>query len=110
MAARTRLETLGYKILDARNGREALRIYHEHGGVISMVVTDVVMSEMHGQDSLTRLKRMQPGLKVIYMSGYPADAIGQFGVVDTDYHFLGKPFTSTALAQKVREALDEPVS
>jgi hypothetical protein len=52
---------------------------------------------------------MQPGLKVIYISGYPADAIGKFGVVDTDSHFLGKPFTSTALAQKVREALDEPV-
>ncbi len=107
---RRSLESLGYKVLDARNGREALRMYQEHGGVISMVVTDVVMPEMHGQDLITRLKRMQPGLKVLYISGYPADAIGQFGIVDTDSHFLGKPFTSNALAQKVREVLDEPVA
>jgi len=110
LLVRRSLETLGYTVLEARNGRDALRVYQEHGGVISLVVTDVVMPEMHGQELATRLKRMQPGLKVIYMSGYPADAIGQFGVVDTDSHFLGKPFTSTALALKVREALDLPVA
>jgi CheY-like chemotaxis protein len=106
LLVRRSLEMLGYKVLEARNGRDALRVYQEHGGVISLLVTDVVMPEMHGQELAARLKRMQPALKVIYISGYPADAIGQFGVVESDSHFLGKPFTSTALAQKVREALD----
>ncbi|HTS60589.1 MAG TPA: ATP-binding protein, partial [Candidatus Acidoferrales bacterium] len=110
LLVRRSLETLGYKVLEARNGRDALRVYQEHGGVISLVVTDVVMPEMHGQELAARLKRMQPGLKVIYISGYPADAIGQFGVVNNDSHFLGKPFTSTALAQKVREVLDVRVA
>jgi CheY-like chemotaxis protein len=100
------LEKFGYKVLEARNGREALRVYREHTGVISLVIADVVMPEMHGHELVTRLKEMQPGIQVIYISGYPADAIGQYGVLHTGSRFLPKPFASDDLARKIREALD----
>jgi response regulator RpfG family c-di-GMP phosphodiesterase len=60
LLVRRSLETLGYKVLEACNGRDALRVYQEHAGVISLVVTDVVMPEMHGQELATRLNGCSP--------------------------------------------------
>jgi two-component system cell cycle sensor histidine kinase/response regulator CckA len=97
------LEQRGYRVLVAGNGPEALRIGEGHHGPIDLLVSDVVMPEMRGPEVAARLAAARPGLKLLYMSGYTADAI-DFG--KGAIPFLDKPFTSDLLATKVREALD----
>jgi two-component system cell cycle sensor histidine kinase/response regulator CckA len=106
------LENLGYTVLEAPNGREALRVYQKHAGVVSLVVTDVVMPEMHGQELAKQLQAMQPGIKVMYISGYPQDVIGDYGALDASVRFLQKPFSHPELGRKVRQVLDsaDPVT
>jgi FixJ family two-component response regulator len=71
-----------------------------------LLVTDVVMPGMHGPELATQLQAARPGLKVLYMSGYTADAITDRGVLEAGIGFLEKPFTGAALARRVREMLD----
>ena len=69
------------------------------------MLTDVVMPSMSGSELAERVTSLQPEMKVVYMSGYTDDAIGQYGVLDSDLHFIEKPFTADALGMKLREAL-----
>jgi CheY-like chemotaxis protein len=98
----------GYRVLDAADGRTALALYERHGGDIAMLLTDVVMPQMSGRTLAERLLARQPDLKVLYMSGYTDDVIGNHGVLDSRMAYLQKPFTPDALAHKVREVLDAP--
>lgn len=104
---RSTLERFGYNVLEAGDGVEAMRIYHDHAGVISMVVTDVIMPQTNGPDLAKRLHALQPGLKVVFMSGYPESTINAHGVLDISAGFIQKPFMPEDLARKVRNALDE---
>jgi CheY-like chemotaxis protein len=90
---------------EAANGREALRLVTEHGGPLDLVLTDVVMPGMSGPELAERLSREQPGLRVLYMSGYADEAIGHHGVLEPGVEFLQKPFTPQDLVQRVREVL-----
>jgi len=69
-------------------------------------MTDVVMPEMSGRDLQKRLDAVRPGMKYLFMSGYPANVIAQHGVLDEGIHFLQKPFQMEAVAAKVRKAID----
>jgi PAS domain S-box-containing protein len=100
------LESNGYKVIEARNGFEALEIAASHGGKIDIVVTDVVMPVMGGAEMARRLVAQRPGLKVLYMSGYTDDAVLRHGVLEKSAAFLQKPFPLTAFVHKVREVLD----
>jgi CheY-like chemotaxis protein len=73
---------------------------------VDLLLTDVVMPGMNGRELYEELRRSYPSLKVLYMSGYPADVIGKHGVLDKGVHMLRKPFSTQELAEKVREALD----
>jgi CheY-like chemotaxis protein len=96
-----------YKVLEASNGPEALRLTSDRGPEpIHLLLTDVVMPEMSGPLLADHLKHARPGLRVLYMSGYPAEALGPHGVLEPGAFFLQKPFTPVSLANKVREALD----
>jgi two-component system cell cycle sensor histidine kinase/response regulator CckA len=99
------LKGSGYRVLIAANGDEAVRIAGEHEGPIHLMLTDVVMPGMSGQEIEERLRTLRPDIKVLYMSGYTDDAIVDNGVLDKDKMFLQKPFTIDALAGKVREVL-----
>ncbi|HET9962765.1 MAG TPA: PAS domain S-box protein, partial [Nitrospiraceae bacterium] len=96
----------GYTVLEARHGIEALLTGAKHMGPIHLLLTDVVMPQMSGPEVAEKLASVRPDVKVLYMSGYPDHPAFSKGGVDTERSFLQKPFTPTALAQKVREVLD----
>jgi len=104
---RTVLKRKGYKILEAENGKDALRISEAHEGRIDLMITDVVMPKIGGKELAERLQPLYPQMKVIYMSGYTDDAIVQHGVLEPGLNFLEKPFTPEGLTHKVREVLDD---
>ncbi|MFZ5563751.1 MAG: ATP-binding protein, partial [Thermodesulfobacteriota bacterium] len=101
------LERLGYAVLTATGPSSAIKLAEELEGRIHLLITDVIMPEMNGRDLAGRLQDRHPGLAVLYMSGYTADAIGRQGELEADVHFIQKPFSSQALADKAREALWE---
>jgi PAS domain S-box-containing protein len=103
--ARHVLTTHGYTVLEADHGKAALHVAEECRGPIHLLVTDVIMPGMSGPQLTDRLSAERTGLKVLYLSGHTDSAIRQ-AVLKADAAFLQKPFTPTALAQKVREVLD----
>jgi CheY-like chemotaxis protein len=106
--ARMALERHGYKVLEARNGGEAVQICGQYSGEIRLLATDVVMPRMSGRELADYLTPQRPEMKVLYMSGYTDDAIVRHGLRDARIPFLQKPFTPDALIRKVREVLDCP--
>ena len=103
--ARDVLVPLGYNLLDAEGGVEALRICAAHPGPIHLLLTDVLMPEMNGRVVSDRARQLRPGLRVIYMSGYSGGVIESLGVLGPGEEFIAKPFTTIVLASKVRELL-----
>jgi CheY-like chemotaxis protein len=102
------LGALGYNVLVARTGGEALRIVAEYKGKIDLIATDVVMPEMNGSQLVERVLEARPGIRVLFMSGYTDDEVMRRGVIDGQTAFLQKPFTPDLLAHRVRGVLDVP--
>ncbi len=100
------LSMLGYTVLQADSPDKAIRLAEEHAGKIRLVMTDVIMPGMNGRSLADKLKNSFPELACLFMSGYTADIIGQHGVLDSDVHFIQKPFSLPNLAKKIREVLD----
>ncbi len=103
--ARKILERLGYVVLEAKNGREALSVIETHRVAVDILVSDVVMPGFGGRQLAERALALRPGLKMLFMSGHTEDAILKEGV-SRGTPFLSKPFTPSELAHKVREVLD----
>jgi len=104
--SRRALEAQGYVVLAASDAAAALRVVERHGGTIHLLLTDVVMPGMSGRDLADRLAAQRPGIRVLYMSGYPGDAVVQHGTLPSGSAFLQKPFSPDGLARKVRDVLD----
>jgi two-component system cell cycle sensor histidine kinase/response regulator CckA len=96
----------GYRVLHARSGPEALALAQAHPWTIHLLLTDVVMPSMSGRELADLLQKTHPDLKVLYTSGYTADAIVRHGVSAASAAFIQKPMSPPALARKVREVLD----
>jgi PAS domain S-box-containing protein len=104
--ARKTLESCGYRILEASNGLEALRVAEGHSEpALHLLLTDVVMPGMGGRDLADQLIRLRPEMKVLYMSGYTDNAIVHHGILNPGIQFLQKPFSPQFLVQKVQETL-----
>ena len=101
------LEGNGYHVLEAIEGREAMRISEQYDGPIHLLLTDVVMPGMSGCELVKTLAPLRPEMKVLYMSGYTDDAIIGHGNLGRGSSFLQKPFTLDCLAHKVRGVLDK---
>jgi PAS domain S-box-containing protein len=98
----------GYTVLEARHGADALDVCARYDGPIHVMVTDVVMPQMSGQELVQRVRPVRPDMKVVYVSGYTDIPITQRGVIEGDSAFLPKPFMPHALTRKIREVLDRP--
>jgi len=104
MVARDVLEVSGYQIWEAADGSEALNIWKANTGKIDLLLTDIIMpGGLNGRDLADRLRKEQPGLKVILMSGYSADRLGN---IRPNSHVLHKPFSLENLTETVRQCLD----
>jgi PAS domain S-box-containing protein len=106
--AATLLTRLGYTVLAAGNGVEALGLKNERGtGHIDLLFTDIVMPHMSGTELADRVRALYPYTKILFTSAYTENAIVHQGVLEKGVQLLQKPFTPSALARKVREVLDE---
>jgi hypothetical protein len=99
------LQAHGYQVIEANNGQNALAAYEKNAHKIDLVLTDVVMPQMNGFELGDRLAEARPQLKILYMSGYRDNPIGN-SPGDANRAFLHKPFTPDALLHKVRQLLD----
>jgi two-component system, cell cycle sensor histidine kinase and response regulator CckA len=102
---RETLESRGYHVLEAGDGQAGLAVAAGHSDTIHLVITDVVMPGMSGQQLVQQLLSARPGIKALYLSGYAEDAFGNAKPSDSPKAFLQKPFTLQNLARKVREVL-----
>lgn len=104
------LKKLNYRVLAANSPMEAIDLAKKHPEPLDLLLTDVIMPELNGNDLAKRLRDLIPGLRVLFMSGYTADIIVDRGVLDNNVFLLQKPFTRRELAAKVREVLRHPAS
>jgi CheY-like chemotaxis protein len=103
----TMLKELHYQVTIAANGDAALLLYKEQGFRPDLIITDVVMPGMGGKRLVEQVQKTLPEQKVLYMSGYTDEAIGNNDDLDTGIHFIQKPFTLRGIAAKIKQALGE---
>jgi two-component system, cell cycle sensor histidine kinase and response regulator CckA len=100
------LEARGYRVFEASDGEEALRVYQQGDDSVDLVLTDMIMPRMGGRELAQRLHSLSPDVKIVFMSGYTNDVLLRSGELGRGMSFLQKPLRPEALAAKVREALD----
>jgi len=104
---RDALEQLGYTVLPAADGYEAIRVLEEYNAPVHLLLTDVIMPLMGGRELAKRVQSVKPATKVIYMSGYTDDTLAFHGLPEGNTGFIQKPFTLTVLAETIRGVLSE---
>jgi two-component system cell cycle sensor histidine kinase/response regulator CckA len=104
----TILKRQGFTVIEARHGPDALSLTAQHQGPIHLILTDIVMPGMGGQELAQCLQSLHPGLKVLYMSGYPEKTGLHQGLSEEEICYLQKPFEAQGLLRRVRELLDAP--
>ncbi|SDY80464.1 Response regulator receiver domain-containing protein [Micromonospora pattaloongensis] len=102
---RRMLERRGYRTLTAAGPAEAEVLCEHHDGVIDLLLTDLGMPDASGGDLARTLTRMRPDLRVVFVSGLPAEVAVGKGLLSIDDHLVQKPFTSEALVSAVRDTL-----
>jgi len=102
------LAALGYRVLTARDGAEAVSVFRREGGAVDLAILDVIMPGGRGQQALAEMRAVRPGLRVLFMSGYAEGQAVELAAGDAGTAFLAKPFGPLDLARRVREVLDGP--
>jgi two-component system, cell cycle sensor histidine kinase and response regulator CckA len=105
---RRMLERFGYQVRVAENGDEAVRLLDEDGERVDLLITDVVMPGISGQEVAERARRRHPSIRVLFMSGYTDEAISRHGMLDEGVEFLHKPFSPETLAHRVSQVIGMP--
>lgn len=97
------LQTEGYRLLEASDGHEALRVCQESSEPVMLALLDIIMPGMNGMELLNCLRELYPGVRVLFMSGYPEEqAFERAGLSPQDGRFLRKPFTAPQLRERIR--------
>ena len=99
------LEDVGFTVLPASGGEEALSISRREDVSFDLLLTDVVMPDMNGVELADRLERERPGVRILFMTGYAEDAVVNEGILGRQRECIGKPFTQEQLTKRVREIL-----
>jgi PAS domain S-box-containing protein len=101
------LQQYGFTVLEASRGADALHLAQQHTEPIHLLLTDVVMPQMNGRELAYQLTALHPETKVLYVSGYPADAVVHHGILEAETPFLHKPFSKDTLARKIWAILQQ---
>jgi two-component system cell cycle sensor histidine kinase/response regulator CckA len=104
------LERSGYVVLEAEHGAQALERCESHDGAIDLVVSDIVMPTMGGQEMANRLRELRPSSRLLFVSGFTDDEVMQQGIIIPGSAYLQKPFSPASLVEKIGEMLREPPS
>jgi DNA-binding response OmpR family regulator len=96
----------GYKVIEAIDGEDAMRIFNEHRDTIQLLILDVVMPKKDGKMVYQEIKKVSPDTKVIFVSGYATDVLYKKGIFEEGLNFISKPMSPNELLIKVREVLD----
>ena len=100
------LREYGYTVIEAENGEEAIRGFIENRDTIAIVLLDVIMPVKNGRDAYEEIKKLNPDVKAIFMSGYTDDIISRKGILEEGFDFISKPINPDAMLRKIREVLD----
>lgn len=100
------LEEFGYSVIEASDGEESVSIFSGNREKIDLVILDVIMPKKNGKEVHEELKKIDPDVKVLFMSGYSEDIIHRKGILEKGTHFVSKPVSPHELLNKVRELLD----
>jgi CheY-like chemotaxis protein len=101
------LSRLGYRVIAAAGGEEALVVSSATEEKIQLLLTDVILPGINGRELARRIRFQRPGIRVLYTSGYAGDVLTRSGVIEERLNFISKPFSVLAIARKVRQVLDE---
>jgi signal transduction histidine kinase/CheY-like chemotaxis protein len=104
---RTMLEHLGYTVLIAADGEDAVEVFTDHRDRIDLLLLDVIMPKKNGKQVYDEVRKIRPGVKTLFTSGYTADVISSKGMLEEGMHFIAKPASLRELSQKIRDVLDE---
>ncbi len=101
------LERVGYRIIEAVDGEDAIKVFNENRDKIHLLLLDTIMPKKNGREVYEKIKALNPGIKPLFMSGYTADIIHNKGMLETGLNFIPKPVMPNELLRKVREVLDK---
>ena len=104
--SRTVLSEFGYTVIEATNGEDAVRKFLEHRDQVQLLLFDIVMPKKNGKEAYDEIRRAGGDVKVIFLSGYPAEVIGNAGLLESGYNLIMKPVHPQNLLRKIREELD----
>jgi len=100
------LDNFAYRVIEAVDGEDAVRKFKERSAAVDLLVFDIIMPVKNGREAYQEIRQLQPGIQVLFTSGYTADIIQRKGIIDTGLDFVLKPISPTLFLQKVREILD----
>jgi len=100
------LESAGYRVIKARNAEEATKLFRQFHSIVELLLTDVVLPGQNGRDLANQLRRISPQLRIVFISGYPENAVTRSGIREDGMSYLSKPFSSQSLTRKVKQALE----
>ena len=103
--AKRLLEDYGYKVIEAIDGQDAIDKFYMYKDKIQFLLLDVIMPKKNGREVYEEIKKIKPGVKVLFTSGYPADHIN--GIIEKGIEFVLKPISPIKLLVKIREILDK---
>ncbi|MBI3600877.1 MAG: PAS domain S-box protein [Nitrospinae bacterium] len=101
------LERLGYFVIEAADGEEAIKVFHAHRDKIKLLILDTIIPKKSGSEVYEEIAKLKPDIKILFMSGYAADVLNKKGVLDAGTNFIPKPILPSDLLRKVREALNK---